>query len=253
VARILARRPRGNRGWIGLDGARPASGARRRGLVALAVVMGIGVVVPVVADALGLSPLVSILVLLALVATWVGLKSVLGLASAPTVQRIGLAIHTPPPARRSPEARRVRGRVRLLEPVIAPLSGERVAAFRLMGNAWGGQVDDSGGGIIEVDPDDGSAPIRIDLSAATIALDVEESEDVVSLSAELGRFLEERWLYPEKGPVRIAEATLGDGDPIELDAVVSSETTPEGYRETRVAQVAEDRADTGAIVRRPRT
>jgi hypothetical protein len=214
--------------------------------------MGLGLLVPLAADALGVSPLVSILVLLGLVATWVGLKSLLGLAAAPRTQRIGLAIHSPLPAPRAPTARRIRGRVRLVAPVIAPLSGERVAAFRLLGNAFGGEVDDSGGGVIEVDPDDGGAPIRIDLSAATIALDVDDSDDAVTPSEELRHFLTERWLYPDAGPVRVAEASLVDGDPIELDAVVSAEATPEGYRQTKVAQVAEDRADTGAIVRRPR-
>ncbi len=252
MARILARRPRGSRGWIGLDVSRPVSGERRRGLVLLGAVLGIGVVVPLLAERLGLSPLAPVLILLALVACWVGLRALFGLASAPKETHLGLAIHMPLPAPRSPEARRLRGRVRLLAPVSAPLSGVQVAAFRLTGDAWGGPVDDAGGGVIDVVPDDGGTPIRVDLSAATIALDVEETAGAVPATDTLARFLEERWLYPGRGTVHVAEALLDDGDPIELDAIVIAENTAEGYRQTRTVQVAEDHADTGTIVRRPR-
>lgn len=253
IARILARRPRGSRGWIGLDGARPETGARRRRLLVLAGVLGVGLVVPVIVERFGVSPVGPIALLLLAVALWVGLRALFDLLTGTKSPRIGLAIHTPTPAPRSADARRVRGRVRVLSGVIAPLGGAEVAAFRIMGQAWGGTVDDSGGGVIEVIPEDGAAPIRIDLCSATISLDASEPEREVAPSEALTRFLEERWLYPTRGPLRISEATLADGDPVELDAVVLASTSPEGYRQTKVAQIAEDRADTGAIVRRPRS
>jgi len=246
---VLAHRRGGGRGWIGLDGAPSGTGSRKRGLIALAAVMGGAILVVILGAQLGFSPIVPLVLLGAGVFGWVVLRPmVVARQSGPTLE---LAIHTPTPGKRSDEARRLRGRVRILEGVPAPVSGEPCAAFRVVGHAHGGQIDDAGGGVIEIVPEsDDGPPVRIDLSAATISIDVANPPRVVQASPGLGRFLEERWLFPDAGPIRIAEATLVDGDSIELDAVILEETTPQGYRQTKVAHVAEDQAATRAIVRR---
>ena len=147
------------------------------------------------------------------------------------------------------ERKRFHGRVRCANPLVSPLGHERCAAFRVVGDAPGGAIDDSGIAPFEVVGDDGEICVIAE-SAGTLSIEPESSARTVRPDDALRSFLEERGAYCELGAVRLAEAVLRDGDRVIVDGVPDDVLHADGYRDSRVVQVLRDVPGAPLVIRR---
>jgi hypothetical protein len=114
---------------------------------------------------------------------------------------------------------RVRGRVRTVdEPVVSP-RGFRCAAFRVVGQAAWGDVDDAVAARLVVDTEWG--PVELD--PATTVFELPAGAPSASTQT-LPHF------PPGPVPARLAESLLLDGDEVELEGAVEERMVPDGYR-----------------------
>ena len=125
--------------------------------------------------------------------------------------------------------RTLSGTIRAVTPARSPLSHAACAAFRLRGEAPLGAVDDAGGARFALELADGER-ILVDARQAWIDVPVREAPRVVRPDAELRRFLEERGLAPECGPVRLAEVRLEEGDRVKVSGPLDARADADGYR-----------------------
>ncbi len=250
-ARAVARlhggsRYRRTRGWAGLDPAAEAPRARRIRFVVGTVLLVSTFSVPLVAsEVLGVTAGVGAIVGAAML--WVLARQLRGLRREEGGLELDVVDVPRPPPRSDVEV--IRGRVRIVEAAIAPLSSRPCAAFRITGTAHGGVVDDAGGGVFDV-VRDGEEPVRIALGPATVDLPIEVAPVPVDPTAALARFLDQRGVSGSLGPATLAEAVLVEDDPVEITAVIESTTRPSGYRSTEPLRVARDRRDAPLTIRR---
>ncbi len=153
-----------------------------------------------------------------------------------------------PPELPAVRTERVRGRVRVAEPVPSPLGHEPCAAFRLVGEGPFGPVDDAGGTTFEVAGEEGGA--RVVLGSGAVEVDVPETPRIVRPDRDLERFLAERGLYPDRGPVRLAESVLRDGDLVEVEGQAEEVTAVDGYRDARRVRVFRDKPGAPLVIRK---
>ncbi|MFW6050100.1 MAG: hypothetical protein ACODAU_02930 [Myxococcota bacterium] len=128
---------------------------------------------------------------------------------------------------RSPHVRELRGRVRAGSPLRSPLEGLPCVAWRVAGEGPVGDVDDALAAPFELVTDDGRT-IRVLPSPATVAVELDARPRPVKPSPELARFLQERGVYPERGPVTLAEAVLKDGDRVVVEGAFETAPAPSG-------------------------
>jgi hypothetical protein len=143
-----------------------------------------------------------------------------------------------------------RGAVRVKSPVPSPLRHRPCAAFRLIGQGPLGDIDDAGGVPFEVVLDGGQR-VQVDPTHASIAIEVDEEAAVVRPDQELARFLERRGVFPDRGPVRVAEAVLRDGDRVVVEGACDLLTEADSYRVARPIPVFRERPGAPLVIRRP--
>jgi hypothetical protein len=146
---------------------------------------------------------------------------------------------TAPSPGRAPEdsGERVRGVVRVKEPVRSPLWGVPCAAWRLRGEVHWGEVDDGGGTSFEVDTQEG--PVTVTLGEATIDLPVYPStkKGIPAVS----------WWPRLVVPARLHEAILRDGDEVEVSGACEVSSRSDGYRSSTVARHFHERPHAGTV------
>jgi hypothetical protein len=141
-----------------------------------------------------------------------------------------------------------RGRVRVLEAVAAPLSGERCAAFRLLGSGANGAIDDAGAGVFELVSADG--PVRVEAAHATVELeDFGRRKSLVPEGALLA-FLRARAAALSPGQVHVEEALLRDGDEVIVEGTCELAPDGGGYRESASARVFRELPGSPLVIRR---
>lgn len=145
----------------------------------------------------------------------------------------------------------VSGRVRVRDAVVAPLSGEAVAAARLLGTASGGAVDDALCGAFDVIDAQGELVARVEPGVAAVSLDVAAATAGDEFAHEaLWAFLATLGLCSQEGRFSLAEAALRDGDAVTVEGVAADDVTPDGYRGTRAVKVFRGTAERPTCVRR---
>ena len=144
----------------------------------------------------------------------------------------------------------LRGTVRVAQPITSPLGHAACAAFRVVGDGPLGVVDDGGVTAFEIVGDHGVAEIRA--GAAAIGLDVTKVPAVVRPDVALRRFLAERGIFPEMGPLRLAESVLADGEEVEVVGQAEMRRRAEGYRGQAERLVLSGTVDAPLEIRRGR-
>jgi uncharacterized membrane protein len=172
-----------------------------------------------------------------------------GRAPPPSQKRKRVAPLSPPMARDAPGQVRVAGTVRVTDPVPPPLGGAPCAAFRLVGEAPGGLVDDAALTSFEV-LGDGGKLVVVQGKLATVMLDIPSPPRVVRPDTRLTRFLEDRGVFPEREPLRLAEAVLVSGDRVVVMGRGEEALRGEGYRGALTTLVMRDARDGPLVTRR---
>jgi hypothetical protein len=157
----------------------------------------------------------------------------------------------------APDARRERvsGVVRALSRVGSPLGGVPCVAFRVVGETFGGVVDDAHALTFELLPEGVGDPILVELGSdglggADVDLPVHGAAREVTPSDDLRRFLSQRGLFPELGRLSLAEGLLRDGDRLEVEGVPEDEPRLAGYRDVGVVRVMRERPGAPLRIRR---
>lgn len=147
----------------------------------------------------------------------------------------------------SPEVRELRGRVRQTGTTLrSPLGQVDCVAWRLVGSGPVGDVDDARAVAFDVVGEDGSV-VRVEPSPATLAVEVEGPPSEVEPPAALADFLAERGVYPERGPVRLAEAVLEEGARVVVEGNLEAGAAPDG---SQPAPVMRERPGAPLVIRR---
>lgn len=144
----------------------------------------------------------------------------------------------------------VRGIVRVKQPVASPLGHKPAAAWRVVGDAPLGEIDDAGATRFEVVDGEGQA-IEIDPAHAYVALEVDEAPRMVRPDAPLEQYLVERGLAPDGASLRLAETVLADGDPVVVEGAIEVVNEPDGYRDARPKSRMRERPGAPLLIRRP--
>lgn len=150
----------------------------------------------------------------------------------------------------APNVATARGRVRVLDAVTAPLSGEAVAAARLHGDASGGDVDDAVCGRFEVLDAQGQVVARVEEGACAVELGT--TEVVAGIEADrasLWSFLTTLGLASHDGRFLLGETALRDGDEVALEGPADEELVADGYRGRRAIPVFRGAANAPVWVR----
>lgn len=243
-------RTRGGASWIGLDRAQRRTRARSHGLAALVVVLALTLAAPAAAPALfGVSPVTAVLAILLAVLVFVLGRHLHRTFTAMRDAALELSVAEAPRPVAEDARVTIRGRVRLLEPLVAPLTGTPCAGYRLVGETRGGAVDDAWIGTFEIVGDEGG-PVRVEPGGATLDVAVASPLRDVTPTAALRAFLDARGLFPGDLPTMLAEATIEDGAEVELVGALEDATLARGYRATEAVRVARDRADAPLVIRR---
>jgi hypothetical protein len=191
------------------------------------------------------------------VAAWLGLTAI---TTALEVRRdamplprmaTALAIARDPEIDPTVKREMVRGRVRVSQPVPAPLSRVACAAFRLVGDSARGAIDDAGATAFDVVADDGTVT-RIDAPPAAVVLEQLGRRVTIRPHAKLAEFLRARGLDDGSGAkVEIAEALLRSGDEVEVSGTCVDEPRATGYRDTAPARVMRELPGSPLTIRGP--
>lgn len=152
----------------------------------------------------------------------------------------------------SPEhdTQELRGRVHVPAPLRSPLRHLPCAAFRIAGEGPLGDVDDAEMTTFEVTTDEGDR-VEVQGPTGSIAIEVKSEPRLLRPDAELSDFLEERGAFPDRGPVRLAEASVRDGDEVVVQGAVETVTRPDGYRGQATVKVMRERPGAPLVLRRP--
>lgn len=122
------------------------------------------------------------------------------------------------------------GTLRVTRAVSSPLSHVACAAYRLVGTAPGGDVDEASAGELRLEADDGRV-VSVDARQAQVRLAPPRPPfPVVRPDAALMRLLAERALEPTRGPVALAERVLRDGDRVRVRGTLGTTRSGESYR-----------------------
>lgn len=205
----------------------------RRGLLPLAVLGGVAGAVGRAGWVIGFGAAFALqLALLALLVasyfSYVWLRGLLGDAlPRPSTARLELL---PPGERRSATEASVRGRVLGPSSLRSPLEHRPCVAYRLVGAGPVGAVDDADACAFDLELDDGEV-VHVEAPPCSVDIDVQAPPRTVRPSPELTLFLERRGVFPERGPLELAEATLREGDLITVRGERKETLEAGGYRQ----------------------
>ncbi|MFW5926114.1 MAG: hypothetical protein ACOCV4_08095 [Myxococcota bacterium] len=147
----------------------------------------------------------------------------------------------------SPGVHELRGRVRRTGTTLrSPLGQVDCVGWRLVGSGPVGDVDDARAVAFDVVGEDGSV-VRVEPSPATLAVEVDAPPSEIELSAALADFLAERGVYPDRGPVRLAEALLEDGARVVVEGSLEARAGPDG---SQPASVMREHPGAPLVIRR---
>lgn len=149
----------------------------------------------------------------------------------------------------APDVHEVRGRVRVLESVRSPLHRRECVAWRVVGDGPVGDVDDARAVPFDVVTDDGEV-IRIEPAPASVAIEPESAPQQATPDRELSKFLEMRGVYPERGPVHLAEAVLEDGARVAAEGSLEGEDIGGAKASSRPTRVLRERPGAPLVIRR---
>ncbi len=144
----------------------------------------------------------------------------------------------------------VRGRVRCAHPLTAPITRRACVAFRLLGHAPFGPVDDARLAPFEVVTDEG--PVQLEGTAATVALENFGKPLTLKLKDQpIVDFLQPRGLCLAAGEATLEEAILRVGDEVIIEGSFDEIAQPDGYRGTAsVLRVFKDIPGSPLIIKR---
>ena len=236
------------REWIGLSSSPRHRGATRRSFAVGAAILALVLISPWISvRVLRTSPLVlGVLVLIGL-AMWVALKAIAAALRPPRIP-FGIAIAKAVPRAPHEERQRIRGRVRALTTVDSPLRGQPCVAFRVIGESFGGEIDDGGGVPFDLVTDTGET-IRVQLPEASLDIAVDQQPQESTARQEARLFFNERGSFPGLGDLRASEGVILDGSEVEVIGLVREEAEPEGYRAVQRIRVARDRPEEPLVIR----
>ncbi len=132
---------------------------------------------------------------------------------------------------------------------MSPVGHERCAAFRVVGDAPGGAIDDAGIAPFEVVGDDGEVCV-VSECVGTVSIEPESPARTVRPDDALRAFLDERGAYCELGAVRLSEAVLREGDAVIVDGVADDTLRSDGYRDSRTVRALRDVPGAPLVIRR---
>jgi len=160
---------------------------------------------------------------------------------------IPIRLHEPPSPDPSSERSRFEGRIDDAdELVVAPLSGERCVAYRLVGRVAKSPIDEG-----EATPFTlvaGSERLEVDPRPATVALTTPDPAPVADISARLEQFLRNRGAHPLGRDVVLAEARLNIADAVAVESSVLTVQRPDGYRGTRDAKLLKEQSGSPLVI-----
>ena len=140
-----------------------------------------------------------------------------------------LRLYEEPEPPRAPYVELV-GRVRTIRRVSSPLSHVPCAAYRLVGETTSGAVDEAAAGELHLETEDGRV-VHVDARRAQVRIAPPPAPyPVVRPDSALTRLLDDRALAPSRGPVRLAERVLQDGERVRVRGLIGSARTEDGYR-----------------------
>ncbi len=173
----------------------------------------------------------------------------LGRAGAASPARRQVLPLPAPVAAATTERQSFTGRVRCRTPLLSPVGHERCAAFRIVGDAPGGAIDDAGIAPFEVIGEDGAVCVVAEC-VGTVSLELESPARTVRPDEALRAFLDERGAYSELGAVRLAEAVLREGEAVTVEGVADDTVRADGYRDSRIVRVLRDVPGAPLVIRR---
>jgi len=144
----------------------------------------------------------------------------------------------------------VRGKVRCAHPLTAPITRRACAAFRILGHAPFGPVDDARFAPFEVMTDEG--PVQLEGAAATVALEnFGKRLTLTPKDKAIVDFLQPRCLCLATGEAVLEEAILRSGDDVIIEGSFDEIAQPDGYRGTAsVLKVFKDLPGSPLIIKR---
>jgi hypothetical protein len=252
---MLARGMRrvGGGSWIGVDTVRShTSGWQRRVVVGGLVLAAIFASPLIAVRVLRVSPAVLALTGVVLAFVWVVGRALraawVDRARAP----LQLQIAEPPPRPPAKGVETLRGRARAVRTFESPVRGLPCVAARVVGETFGGIVDDSAATTFElvVDGDSEDDAYLVELGEAVVEARVVGEPREVEPSARLLAFLDRRGLFGEHGPVRVVEAVIAPGDHVEVSGVVAERTRDETYRTMGHVRYFRERPGAPLVIRK---
>ncbi|NOY91850.1 MAG: hypothetical protein GXP55_11690 [Deltaproteobacteria bacterium] len=141
------------------------------------------------------------------------------------------------------------GVVRAEATLSSPLAHQACVAYRLVGHGPVGVVNDAAGSSFMLETDDG-VTTRVEASRCTLDVPVVDSPRVLRPDRALTRFLERRGVFPERGPLQLAEALLRDGDRVTVEGAATEAEQANGYRDRRALRVLRETSETPLRIRR---
>lgn len=141
------------------------------------------------------------------------------------------------------------GAVKCDDPLLAPLSGERCVAYRLMGRVGDCVVDDAAAAPFTLVVGDGPS-VAVLASAAIIELPVHSVSVVAGAAERVRRFLGERGLNALATPALLTEGLLREGDEIVVEGTLETIASGAGYRGRAASDLITGRSDSPVVIRR---
>jgi len=134
----------------------------------------------------------------------------------------------------------------------SPLAHDPCIAYRLVGTGPLGPIDDGAATTFLLETEDGVST-RIEASRCTLEIPVTDTPRALRPDRELTRFLEDRGIFPERGPLHLAEGLLRDGDRVIVEGALAPMEESEGYRGRRETRVLRETLEIPLRIRRVMT
>ena len=163
----------------------------------------------------------------------------------PSGIRLELARDAPPEA---DGRKRMRGVLRVDEPVRAPSTGLPCGAFRIVGEGPSGPIDDAATGAIFLETETGNVPLEVH----AVMVDIEPTSNPSSLRLDkhVFGFFERKGILLGVGVLETCEVVLSDGDRVEVEGKVVEGTKANGYRGVDVTETLSGDASSPLVIRR---
>jgi hypothetical protein len=141
------------------------------------------------------------------------------------------------------------GNVQCDEPLVAPLSGVRCIAFRLVGRVGECLVDDAAAAPFMIVSRDGPS-LSVLASASLLQLPVHSTETASGALDRVDSFLHDRGLNAHGAPVELAEGLLCEGEEVAVQGTLESVASGKGYRGSAASEFLVGRSDLPVVIRK---